>query len=204
MHLLVAVLQIADTVLRDDELLHQRLTIRRLHSVELRDIDIAHKRIRLEILHREPHIPVKERDERTVFLALRIRRIALAEILTLQAEPRVFRIDARRRLRAPADKESRGVRVRAGRAALDDLMPCGMTFAADHIVAHRETVEGIRLLRRIAVKKALRDHIAESHDECRILAAAEPLLVRLDPDELHVHLRAILEHHAGVLYLLRR
>ena len=121
--------------------------------------------------------PGKERCDGLVFLAVGILHGLLAKVALLQAGLRSLRVDAGRRIRAPTDEEGRGVRVRACRAARDDLVACLVLLAADGIVASRQAVEGVERVVRVAVDDIGGYGVGEAADEGCILAATEGLAV---------------------------
>nr|DAP61434.1 MAG TPA: hypothetical protein [Caudoviricetes sp.] len=205
-NLLVAGLQITDTVLRGDELFDQFQLVSTCHRArDLIHVNVAHGSIRADIPDRKACLPRKERGECLILLAVGVGYGLFAEVALLEARLRILRINSARRMRAPADQECRRVLcARVCRHAADDLIARGVLLTADHGIAHREAVEGIEVIVRVAVEDVGRNGVRESADECGILTAAELLAVRGKRDLLDIHAGAILEDDAGVLHLLCR
>nr|DAS58915.1 MAG TPA: hypothetical protein [Caudoviricetes sp.] len=205
-NLLVAGLQVTDTVLCGDELLNELELVIALHGAgDLFHVDVADRCIGANIANSKSGFPVKECDECLILLAVGVGYGLFAKVALRETCLRVLRVDTVRCVRPPAYEE-RGRVLCAGvrRHAANDLITCGVLLSADHGIAHRETVKGIEVIVCVAVEDVCRNRIGESTDECGVLAAAELLAVRGKRDLLDIHAGAILEDDAGVLHLLCR
>ena len=190
---LFARLQVADAVLRKYEFFDElALAVARHIPCDLFRVDVPYGGIGADVADGKPRLPCEEAHERLILVAVLVLHGLFAEVALLESRLRVFRVDAARRVRTPADEKRRCILcTRVRRHALDHLIARRVLLAADDGIAHGKPVEGVEVIVCVAVEDVRRDGIGEAADEGSVFAPSELFAVRRERDFFDVHTRAI-------------